>query len=67
MALYYVKWEIDVEAESAFDAAKIALDIQRDPESIATIFTVRKHTGGPTLRVDTAGASETMNPVNKIS
>ncbi len=37
---YHVVWEIDLTAESAKDAAEIALKIQRDPYSMATHFTV---------------------------
>jgi hypothetical protein len=44
MALYRVKWEIDIEAASAKKAAEEALKIQRDPESIATVFMVGKRT-----------------------
>jgi len=38
--LYRVVWEIDIDAESFEEAARKALDIQRDPESIATCFVV---------------------------
>jgi hypothetical protein len=37
---YLVKWEIDIDADSPLEAAKEALRIQRDPESIATVFKV---------------------------
>ena len=37
---YHVMWEIELSATSARDAAKQALDVQRDPDSTATIFTV---------------------------
>ena len=40
--LYRVVWEIDIEAESAIDAAREALIIQRDKESTATVFTVKE-------------------------
>jgi hypothetical protein len=40
MAGYFVTWSIDIEAESAGEAAAKALAIQRDPDSIATIFQV---------------------------
>ena len=36
-----VKWEIDVDARTAREAARQALMIQRDPESTATVFEVR--------------------------
>lgn len=45
-----VRWEIDVEARTAREAARKALEIQRDPRSIATVFDV-KHKG-KTVRVD---------------
>lgn len=38
---YYVEWRIDIEdATSAEDAARQALAMHRDPESIATVFHV---------------------------
>ena len=37
---YRVKWEIDIEADSPFAAAREALRIQRDTESTATVFIV---------------------------
>jgi hypothetical protein len=37
---YRVVWEIDIEAESHREAAEEALAIQRDPQSIATVFSV---------------------------
>lgn len=41
MADYRVKWEIDVfDVDSAEDAAREALRIQRDPASTATVFDV---------------------------
>jgi hypothetical protein len=39
---YRVTWEIDVHAKSPREAAREALRIQRDPESIATVFSVRE-------------------------
>ncbi len=41
LAWFLVRWEIDLEATSAEQAARAALAIQRDPTSIATFFTVR--------------------------
>ena len=38
--LYRVTWEIDIDAESDEEAARQALEIQRDRESIATCFVV---------------------------
>jgi hypothetical protein len=37
---YRVVWEIDIEADSPREAAAEALRIQRDPQSIATVFEV---------------------------
>ena len=42
---YKVIWEIDLDAESFEDAARQALEIQRDPMSNATCFTVTDETG----------------------
>ena len=45
-----VCWEIDVEARTPMEAARKALAIQRDPESIATVFDVQYR--GKMVRVD---------------
>jgi hypothetical protein len=45
---YFVTWEIDIEAESPVEAARRALEIHRDPESIATIFIVKDEAGDST-------------------
>ena len=45
MATFHVTWDIDVEADSAQEAAVLAADMQRDPESIATIYSVRDPLG----------------------
>ncbi len=37
---YRVKWELDVEADSPEQAAHKALEVQRDPESMAAVFEV---------------------------
>lgn len=42
---YRVTWIIDLDAESFEDAAREALEIQRDPNSIATHFVVRDENG----------------------
>ena len=39
---YKVTWCIDIQATSARDAAEIALEIQRDPTSIAIVFQVER-------------------------
>ena len=40
MIEYRVTWEIDIWAERPIDAAREALRIHRDTESIATVFRV---------------------------
>lgn len=40
MPEYRVIWEMDIDASSPREAAEEALKVHRDPESIATIFTV---------------------------
>jgi hypothetical protein len=40
MPEYLVEWAIEIDADSPEDAARKALAIQRDPESIATTFHV---------------------------
>ncbi len=38
--LYTVTWTIEVSAESSFEAAEKAREIQLDPESMAVVFDV---------------------------
>jgi hypothetical protein len=38
--MYRVTWEIDLSAKTPYDAAVMALEIHRDPTSIATVFVV---------------------------
>jgi spore germination protein YaaH len=42
---YRVTWLIDIDAESFEDAARLAREIQLDPESIATHFIVLDRDG----------------------
>ena len=42
MALYDVTWNMPIEAASPFEAARKALAIHRDPESIASVFVVHR-------------------------
>jgi hypothetical protein len=37
---YRVNWGIEITADDPHEAAAIALDILRDPESLATVFSV---------------------------
>lgn len=52
MAHYIVTWVIDIEADSAEEAAKQALDIQRDECSEATFFQVEHCATGDQFTVD---------------
>ena len=55
MSQYYeVTWVIDVEADSAEDAARQALAIQRDTNSTATYFTVEDNLN-VTTHIDLSG------------
>lgn len=45
MTMYRVTWEIDIDATSPYLAAMEALAIQRDPQSIATVFSVKEGSG----------------------
>jgi len=38
---YHVTWTIDLDAESFEDAARVAQEIQLDPDSLATHFIIR--------------------------
>jgi hypothetical protein len=42
---YVVTWTVDITADSPEAAARKALAMQRDPDSIATVFTVLSETG----------------------
>lgn len=43
MSEYTVTWTIDVDAESARDAALLAREIQRDQSSTANVFVVSRN------------------------
>lgn len=38
--MFRVVWEIDIDADDPVQAAKIAEEIQRDPQSIANVYAV---------------------------
>lgn len=48
MSEYRVTWEMVLEADDAFEAAVKALEIHRDPSSIATVFRAQRHDGSMT-------------------
>ena len=47
---YLVEWEIELRADNPISAAKLALGILRDPDSMSTVFTT--YGGGITTVVD---------------
>jgi hypothetical protein len=49
---YVVAWTIDVEADDPWAAANEARKIQLDPESTATIFTVRERNAKHPVDID---------------
>ena len=49
--MYRISWEIDIDADTPVEAARKALAVQRDPESIATVFDVTDERG-KRVRVD---------------
>lgn len=49
---WHVEWHIDLPGEDAEHAARLALETLRDPESIATVFTVTR--AGEAVNVDLA-------------
>ncbi len=48
---YRVIWEIDVDASSPMEAAREAQAIQRDTESIATVYEVQDRQAAPAIKV----------------
>lgn len=52
MNRYRVTWVIDLEADTPQQAAERALAIQRNPESIATVFDVCDDDGTNPIRID---------------
>jgi len=58
MTEYTVIWEIQMSANSPEEAAKLALEIQRDEYSEATIFDVRPSNEKKTMVIDAADSSK---------
>lgn len=68
MTTYRVTWEIDLDAERPEDAAACAQAIQRDPQSIATVFDVRELNGctlGDAVQVDLCAHPECQGGANR--
>jgi hypothetical protein len=56
---YVVTWEIQISAKSAREAAELALQMQRDPNSTATVFQVFAEDADPlTTDMETIDLSE---------
>ena len=49
---YLITWTIDIYADTSEEAAIKALEIQRDPSSIATYFHVKNKDTGEFLGID---------------
>lgn len=59
MTTYRVLWEIDIDTDSAAEAARLAIQTQRDLDSTATCFTVVDPSGNEThLDLVTFGCAE---------
>ena len=41
MTIYHITWQIDLEAETPIDAARKALEMIQEEDSIATVFRVK--------------------------
>jgi hypothetical protein len=68
MPEYRITWEMDIDADSPIDAARQALKIQRDPDSIANVFDITDE-AGTTERIDLedAGTAFTACARHRIS
>ena len=59
---YYLTWSIEIEATSPKVAAEMALEIQRDPESIATVFMVSDENGA-VVQIDAAKRAKSVEEI----
>ena len=59
---YYLTWSIEIEATSPKVAAEMALEIQRDPESIATVFMVSDENGAA-VQIDAAKREKSVEEI----
>jgi hypothetical protein len=55
---YFVSWEIEVEAESPVDAAKLARAAQLEPRARATVFQVFSENAEDPICVDLTAIAE---------
>ena len=61
MKTYRVSWESDIDADSPRGAAEKARAIQRDPESLATVFDVIEMDGDTIQRIDLEEAEDSLS------
>lgn len=64
MSEYYIEWRIELDADNPTDAARKALAIQRDPESIATVFHIIDEDGEESV-IDLTALDELAQSVTK--
>lgn len=62
---YLVVWKIDITAGDHREAAEIALDMQRDPGSLATVFDVYEQGKTEGHRVDPAETGKDLMIVQR--
>jgi hypothetical protein len=55
-----VIWEVDIDAESATEAAQEARAVQLRPDTSATVFDVWEHAVGKMHRIDVAGNADSL-------
>ena len=67
MPEYKVEWRIEIEADSPREAAQKALEIQRNPHSIATVFHVSRNDDGEVEIVDLLNDEGEENPFHPES
>ena len=63
---YRITWMIELEAESPEAAARQALAIHRDPQSLATIFDVTDAQGSSAVMVDVGQLPPAPRPVEPL-
>lgn len=62
MSKYFVAWFIGEDAETPLEAAKLAFEHMRDPESIATVFEVLDVKTGESFNIDLGEDPATDKP-----
>ncbi len=61
MTEFEVTWVIDIVADSPREAAEIALEIQRDPDSTAQVFLARPEGSRVAYQVDLLAEDPTVD------